>query len=245
MRLLYALTLTSLSLTAFGQMATSLPANIRATNTLDRLNDGGISSNEILYGIPLAPGDIIGDEFMNENWDKSSVSLKDSGKKIQGFRCRYNLVSDELYFQTNTGEVRALKGSKIKSFTLTNGNTGIDSEFINAGKFLEDGVPLDGFLEVLIDGPSALYKRTEINVIKPTYRQELDMGSRDTKLVKRSAYYRVDGVNLVKLNVKNKKKFVRAFGDQQSKVASYMDASSSFNPGNEFQLIELFRFLNQ
>jgi hypothetical protein len=237
--------LTLSSAAAFGQLATNLPANVRATNTLDGLKDGGLTNSEILYGIPMAPGDIIGDEFLNENWDKSVVNMKDSDKKIEGYRCRYNLASNELFFQTQTGEMRGLKGSKVKSFSLTDGNTGKVSEFISAGKFLDDGVPLDGFVEVLVDGKSVLYKRSEIDVIKPNYRQEFDMGSRDTKIVKKSAYYRADGANLVKLNVKNKKKFARAFGDQQSRIQNYMASSESFDPDNELQLIELFRFLNQ
>jgi hypothetical protein len=245
MKLFYVLALTWLSFAANGQMATSLPSNVRATNTLDGLKDGGLTNSEILYGMPMAPGDIIGDEFLNENWDKSEVSMKDSDKKIQDFPCRYNLATNELFFQTQTGEVRALKGSKVKSFSLTDGKTGKVSEFVSAGKFLEDGAPLDGFVEVLVDGKSGLYKRYQINVIKPNYRQEFDMGSRDTKLVKKSTYFRADGINLVKLNVKSKKKFPRAFGDQQSKVQMYVNASESFDPGNEFQLMELFRFLNQ
>ena len=71
------------------------------------------------------------------------------------------------------------------------------------------------------------------------------MGSRDTKLVKKSTYYRADGINLIKLNVKNKKKFSKAFGDHQSKVQAYIQSFQSFDPYNEFQLAELFRFLNQ
>lgn len=237
--------LTFSSIAAFSQTATNLPSNVRAANTLDGLKDGGLTNSEILYGIPMAPGDIIGDEFFNETWDVSIVQLKDSEKKIEGYRCRFNLASNELFFQTSTGETRALKGNKVKSFSLTDSKTGKISVFVNAGKFLHDGAPLDGFVEVLADGKSGLYKRAEVDVIKPNYRQEFDMGSRDTKLIKKSSYYRNEGVNLIKLNVKNKKKFAKAFGADQSRVQAYVSSSPSFDPGNEFQLVELFRFLNQ
>lgn len=238
------LILAFVALVAFGQTA-NVPTNIRATNTLDGLADGGLGTSELLYGIPMAPGDIIGDEFLNENWRKSVVTLSGNGKKVEGYNCRYNIVSNELYFQSRTGEVRAVKGSKIKSFTLVDGNTDMVSEFVNANKFLIDGAPLDGFVQVIVDGKTPLYKYTEMEVIKPNYRPEFDMGSKDTKLVKKSTYYRAEGANLIKLNVSGKKKLAKSLGDQQSKMNTYTESFDSFDPGNEIHLADFFRYLNK
>jgi hypothetical protein len=117
------------------------------------------------------------------------------------------------------------------------------SRFINANKFLADGSPLEGFVEVLVEGATPLYKRTEIAVIKPNYRQEFDMGSKDTKLIKKRAFFTAKGHDLLKLNTNNTKKLKRSLNEHQSKIDAFT-SSAEFDPDKEDDLIQLFQYLN-
>jgi hypothetical protein len=93
-----------------------VPPNVRAANTLDRLKESrDFSSADLLYGIPLPEGKIIGDTYLDIHWKNSSILLYESEKLIEGFPIRYDIRTDEVEVKSKSG-IKVLNGVKIKSF---------------------------------------------------------------------------------------------------------------------------------
>jgi len=59
-------------LDSFGQWA--IPAQMRAENTLDRLSSKNtMSASDILYGVPLPPGSVVGDDYLDKKWNMATI----------------------------------------------------------------------------------------------------------------------------------------------------------------------------
>src|SRR5688572_15892134 len=81
-----------------------VPENVRATNTLERLQDlDGLGLGDMLYGIPQPPGKVIGDTYLNTRWKQTSMLLYDSEKLLEGYPVRYDIQLDELEVKTRNG----------------------------------------------------------------------------------------------------------------------------------------------
>lgn len=223
----------------FGQWA--IPAQMRAENTLDRLSDkGGLSNSDILYGVPLPPGNVIGDNYLDKKWNKANILLYQSETVIEGYPVKYDVKSDLIEIKTNAG-IKILDVKKVKNIVWVDSITSAPHYFVNAGEFKKEGVPSKGLLEVLVDGTLPLVKKTELFVKKPTYNAALDVGTRDTKIyLKEIIYYAIEG-EMVK--VKGKKDVLAAAGDRANEIESYIK-SNKLNMNKEVDLIKVFEFLN-
>ena len=135
---------------SYGQSASALPPVIRASETLDNINE--LASGEVLYGIPQPEGKLIGDTYLNTNWMKSALLLYEKDKLLEGFPVRYDIQLDELEIKGKNG-VKVLRGDKVKSFILVDSLTNSPKYFVNSKEYKnEDGVPKIGFFQVLSDG---------------------------------------------------------------------------------------------
>ncbi|HYI76023.1 MAG TPA: hypothetical protein VEW65_00300, partial [Chryseolinea sp.] len=183
-----------------------VPANVRATNTFDKLNDlDGINTGEILYGIPLPQGKTIGDTYLDMHWRKSSILLYDNEKLIEGFPVRYDIMTDELEIKSTKG-IKVLKGSKIKSFVWIDSLSKTPDYFVNAKDFKDsDNVPYNGFFQVLADGSLPLLKKTLIDIKKADYNIQFNVGSSDDKILKKSEFFVLKENQVVELPTSRKK----------------------------------------
>ena len=199
------------ALHALGQSV--VPPNIRATNTLEKLFDyNGIDEGDILYGIPLPEGKVVGDTYMDTHWRNANVMLYEKEKLIEGFPMRYDIHLDELEFKSKSG-IKVLAGSKVKSFVWADSITRTPAYFINGKSFRnEDDVPYTGFFEVLEEGSVSLLKKTYISVRKADYNVAMNVGSRDDKILKKNRYYVLKENRLVELP-SSRKKFLSIFND--------------------------------
>ncbi len=223
----------------FGQWA--IPAQMRAENTLDRLSDkGGLSNSDILYGVPLPPGKVIGDNYLDKKWNKANILLYQSETVIEGYPIKYDIKSDLVEIKTNAG-IKILDIKKIKNIVWVDSITSIPHYFVNAGEFKREGVPSRGLLEVLVDGNIPLVKKTELFVKKPTYNAALDVGTRDTKIYPKETNYYVKDGEMIK--VKGKKDISAAAADRANEVESFIKVNK-LNVNKETDLIRVFEILN-
>src|SRR5687768_14078136 len=108
-----------------------VPENIRATNTLEKLQDLDRMGNaDMLYGIPLPPGKVIGDTYMDPQWKNSAILLYENNKMIEGFQARYDIHLDELEIKARNG-IKVLKGNKVKSFVWLDSVYSAPAYFVN------------------------------------------------------------------------------------------------------------------
>ncbi len=205
-----------------GQSQAVVPPNIRATNTLEKLFDyNGIDEGDILYGIPLPEGKVVGDTYMDTHWRMANVMLYDKEKLIEGFPMRYDIHLDELEFRGKNG-IKVLAGSKVKSFVWADSITRTPAYFINGKSFRnEDDVPFTGFFEVLEEGSVPLLKKTYISVRKADYNVAMNVGSRDDKILKKSKFYVLKQTRIIELP-KSRKKFLALFNDKSSQLEAFI-----------------------
>lgn len=226
---------------AFAQTS-AIPNYVRIVNALERLTDSnGLGTNEMLYGIPIPPGKVIGDTYLSTSWRKSVVLLYKDNKVLEGYEVRYDLQSDELDFKSAKG-VKVLRGSEIKSFVWMDSLRAEPYYFVNARDYKLDGVPLTGFFEVLVDGATPLFKKTRLNVKKATYNVALDVGSRDDKILKIPEYYTGRSSEVIDVPT-SRKRTADLFPGKEEEMSAYMSAND-LSLKKEEDLILLFRQYN-
>lgn len=202
---------------SFSQSA--VPNNIRATNTLERL--GGISKTDMLYGIPMPPGKVIGDTYLDMHWKNSSILLYEKDKLLEGYPVRYDIHSDELEINAKNG-IKVLKGSKVKSFVWADSITNTPTYFVNAKEYKSDNnTNLGGFFQVVSDGAMPLFKKTTVEIKKADYNVAFNVGSHDDKILKKSDFYTLKGNEVVEIPG-SKKKFLPLFGDKTEVIEKFI-----------------------
>jgi len=226
-------------LNVFGQWA--ITKQMRAENTLDRLSDkGGLSNSDILYGIPGDPGSVIGDTYLNKNWNKSTILLYQSETMLEGYPIKYDIKNNLIEIKSASG-TKILDIRKIKNIVWIDSVTSVTHYFVNGNEYKIDGVPVSGLLEVVADGSVPLLKKTGVYVKQPTYNAALDVGTKDVKIYqKEEIYYATEG-QLTR--IKNKKDVLAAAGSRYKEVESFIK-KNSINLNKENELRRIFDFLN-
>jgi len=245
MRLIKPYILLTAALTTGGfwghaQAQTVIPNNLRASISLERITDGnGLHTSDLLYGIPLPPGKVVGDTYLNSQWMRSSFIMYNVDKTFENYKIRYDIRADELEIKTPT-QVKVLQGSKVRNFAVTDSLNTHTAFYANARDFTLDGAKQTGFFEVLEDGKIALLKKTEIEIKKADYNPALNIGSLDEKILKKEKYFLLQGTRLQEVR---KKKFFTAFGDRAAEVETYA-AKNSLSAGDPGELQLIVRYYN-
>ena len=230
-------------LKSYSQPVSALPNTIWAVNTIEGLNDtNGLGNGEVLYGIPIPEGKVIGDTYLNKNWMISTLLLYDRDKMLEGFPLRYDILSDELEIKAKDG-VKALRGDRVKSFIWLDSLTKAPTYFVNAKDYKDaENVTMMGFFQVLADGPSPLFKKTRIKIKKANYKVQFDVGSRDDKIIKKHDYFTLQNNHVAELP-SGKKNLLPFFGDQAAEVEKFIEVNS-LNTSKETHLKAIFEHYN-
>jgi len=202
--------------------ASSTPTNLAASYNLDRMSDfRGVNSSELVLGIPMAPGKVVGDTYLSEEWKTGTVLLYDNDKMIERYPLRYDIKVDEIEIKASNG-IKVLSGKNVKSFTWVEMPGLPPVFFINAKDMkAEDGTRLTGFLQVLEDGIVPLFKQTYIQVKRADYNVSLNVGSTDDKLLKKEEFYMLYEDKLVK-TPGSKKKLLPYFGEHAPAMEEFI-----------------------
>lgn len=224
----------------FAQKNGTIPPIIRAQNTLDDMSRGPIGSNTVLYGIPMREPELIGDFYIDEKWNVTTVLLHND-KLIENCQARFDLKSNILEVKADNKTLKALDLEKIKSIVWLDASTSNPRYFINAKDYTVDGTKLVGLLEVLSDGEVPLFEYISVSVKRADYNVALDVGSKDDKVIKKEILYYSFNRELIKLS--GKKSLERAFGEKFDQMITYAK-----NEGLSFSkkphLINLFDYFN-
>ncbi len=220
-----------------------VPPNIRAANTLDRLVDlDGLGMADMLYGIPLPEGKVIGDTYLDTRWKNSTILLYEKEKMIEGYPVRYDIYLDELEVKGKNG-VKVLKGNKVKSFVWIDSLSRVPSFFVNGKEYQnEENVSYTGFFQVLTEGTLPLFKRTFIDIKKADYNIQFNVGSHDDKIIKKNEFYVLKDNRVVALP-SSRKKLVLVFDDKSEAMEKYMK-DNNLASHKEEHLKLIFEFYN-
>ncbi len=220
----------------------AIPNTVRAVNALERLTDSnGLGANEMIYGIPLPPGKVIGDTYLSTSFRQAAILLYKDNKLLEGYPIRYDIQSDELDVKTSKG-IKVLEGRNIKSFLWVDSAHLDPVYFVNAKEYKLGGTPLTGFFEVLVDGKAPLFKKTNLALKKANYNEALSVGSRDDKILKQSEFYIGQSGRVIELP-STKKKFLPLFESKAAEMEKFID-TSGLSIKKQDDLIAIFKHYN-
>jgi hypothetical protein len=238
MKKLIALTLLVLPFAGFGQ---AIPSNVRSQFAVDQLSRTSFNRvDNAIVGIPVPAGRVVGDTYIDSKWNMGTVMVASKNTLIEGYPMKYDAKGKVLEIKTSNG-VRLLEVKNVGHMMWLDSITQQPRYFVNAARYNENNVPLVGLLEVVVDGNRSLFKRTMLETKQPTYNVALDVGSRDTEILKKHAYYYNNGSDLIL--IKTKKKFLEGLGDQRSDVAAFMK-EKDLDVKSQDELAQIFEFYN-
>lgn len=201
---------------------------------------GGMTRSDVLYGIPVPPGRVIGDNYMDLKWNPASLLIYGSEKVIDGYHVRYDIKSEALEIKVDNG-IKMLMVNRIESLIWYDSLTSTPRAFVNGKGYTEDGVQMSGLLEVVQDGKVPLIKKTTLWVKRPDYIPAFDVGNRDEKIYKRENFYYAKGKEV--FEIKRKKDLLAIFGDKSNDVEEFIKINR-LNVKEEYGLQNVFEYYN-
>ena len=215
--------------------------NVRASNLLNRFTEYRLTPGEMAIGIST-PREVkvIGDVYLDIHWGKSSIEVFNSDKLIEGYFTRFDIKNNEVEFQIDRS-VRVLPGNKVKSVVWIDSITQQPRVIENASKYVFNEVPINGFLEILVDGKTPLLQRYFLEILKPDFSPALNVGSKDYRILKKAEYFYAIGNQLIK--IKGKKSLGQLISNSEKDLNSFIKAES-LNLNKEEDLRKLFYFSN-
>lgn len=232
-------------LVSYGQDA-ELLKTYRAATFLTRYSQMGnnLASGDIITSMPnyYEPIEVKGDPYWDKRWGISSVMLVKGNEYIEGYHTRYDINRDEFEFLLRNNEIKVLSGSKVDNMVWLDSTTQLPRFLVSSKqrKYTVDNLPLAGFLEVLVEGENLLFKKIQLEILKPDFNPALNVGSKEEKILKRESFYFAVGASLVR--IKSKKSLDALGSDYEQKINQFMKANN-IKLNNEGDLVRLFLFL--
>lgn len=238
MKKIYVILFCMVPAIAFSQ---AIPANVRTQFSMDRLVNTSFSAGtNAIPGLEAPPGRVLGDTYLDRKWNMGSVMIADKNNLIEGYPMKYDIKGQNIEIKT-PNSVRLLEVKKVGHVVWLDSLTRQPHFFVNAAKYKDEGVPMIGLMEVLVDGKTSLFKKTILNVKQPTYVAALDVGTRDTQIYKKAAFYYNKGEEVIE--IKSKKKFIESLGDAGADMEKYIK-DNRFDVKDDSDLIRIFEYYN-
>lgn len=202
----------------------ALQKTIRSTNIIALLNERpNMTGGNTIYGIAPEPTKTIGDNYLDSKWNTANLLLYKNKQVMEGYKVRYNVSTNS--FETlrpGAKNIEHLPGARVQNLVWVDSALNVPRFFVNGMELLEDGSPIAGFFEVLVDGELPLMRRTKIVLKESNYNEALMVGNRDHQLLKRDTYYYLEGKNLIEVP-KRRKHFYKIFGEDAAIMKEYVE----------------------
>lgn len=200
-----------------------LQKTIRATNVAQLFSSRpNLVGGNTVFGIPPEPKQLIGDYYLDGNWNKASILLYKNSEVMEGYLVRYQINSNTFEIRAEgSDEVSAIPGLRIQNVVWVDKDFNIPRFFVNGMDFKDEGSPISGFFEVLVDGQKPLLRRTVATIRASNYNEALMVGEKDDKIVKRNQYYYAVGKDIFMIP-KKKKQFLEIFGDKATMISTFV-----------------------
>jgi hypothetical protein len=192
--------------------------------------------------LPPAPGQTVGDYYLEDEWLLGNVLLTDS-LKLESLYFRYNLKDDVLEIRTDS-DVKVLPGRRVLRFDWRQNQSLLDGEYLRADGYELNATHLDGFLKVIQSGEYSLVSGHEFRLIPGNYNTALNVGERNDRIVKEEVYYIMCKRRLLKVDA-NKKKFAEELEKFTNREWKEYMKSKKVNPKEVEDLLLMTNALNE
>lgn len=221
----------------------AIQKTIRANNITKLFNERpNFIGGNMIYGIPPEPKKLIGDSYIDKKWNSASILLYKDKELLEGFRVRYNVISNMFeLMEPEENMVSVMPGLRIQNIVWVDSTFKVPRYFVNGMDFKEEGAPISGFFEVLVDGELPLMRRTKVILKESNYNQALMVGDRNDVLLKRNFYYYLKEQEIIEIP-KKRKKFYQLFGEQSKQMEEFVNSNSLSHrePGDLFEIFTYF-----
>ncbi|PZV83803.1 carboxypeptidase-like protein [Algoriphagus aquaeductus] len=240
------LNLGELYLVKFGSEGTgaALQKTIRSTNVsrllVERPNFIG---GNMVYGIPPDPKKVEGNFYLDKKWNLASILLYRDQEILEDFRVRYNINSNNFeLMEPETFQITTLQGYRVQNIVWMDSSYKVPRYFVNGMDFREDGAPISGFFEVIVEGQLPLMRRTKAIFKESNYNTALMVGNRNDQIIKRNVYYYLREKDLYEVPKKRKDLFL-IFGDKASQVEAFVN-ENQIDLKQTSSIFQIFTYYN-
>lgn len=244
-RLTEDLDLGILYLVKYGSEGTgaALQKTIRATNVSRLLVERPNMMGNIVYGIPPEPKKVEGNFYLDNKWNAASILLYRDQTILEGFRVRYNINSNTFeLMESEKNLISTMPGFRIQNIVWMDSAYKVPRYFVNGMDFKEEGVPISGFFEVIVEGQLPLMRRTIAVFKESNYNTVLMVGNRNDQIIKRNVYYYLDGKDLIEVPNKRKNLFP-VFGDRAAEMEAFVE-ENEIDLKKNGSIFQLFTYYN-
>ncbi len=211
----------------------------RLTNIVQSVSTGSAGYGSGFKGTYSVKSSIKGDPYLDTAFRMSRFRLYKSTELIET-PSRYDVLNNELEIRT-TGGVMVLASRLVEKFTLLRSRKDT-VVFVNSADYKYDDTQLIGFLQLLCDGKIQLLKQTRAEIVKPSYNPSLEVGDRDSHIVKKETlFYSLKGGEISKL--KGKSEILTLFGDKKDLIKSFV-SSNKLGFKSELDISKIFTYYN-
>lgn len=219
-------------------------------STKDQFRSGGMSpsSTSTIYGVNNRTAQVMGDYYLDKNWEIGMIDFYPYEVKIEGRtwtidtirneQIRFNIKGNELEINTKYG-VKIIDGSKVRSFRQGQGARVINGKELG----LKTKDRRFAFFQEWVTGAVPLYSKYEVFERKPTYIPAFDVGDSNTQIIKKEMFYILEGKKLIK--VRNNFSGIHKSFIQYEKLISNYISQNKLDPSNKTHLIQIFNYYNQ
>lgn len=221
---------------AYGQML---------VNTWDRFNypGQGITAaslqNGFVYGINPSAGEVTGISYYDTAWAVGSFIMFKDTTLYKGIPARYDIQRNVVEIKFKVG-MRVLESVQVNSFALQK-NELARVVFVNVQNFSTED-KLKGFFEMLSSGKLNLMANAKVWVKQPTYNPALDVGSKDTELIREEKLYTARDGKAQRFSA-SKKNILELMADKKPEMEAYLKQNQP-DLKNKTQLARVFDYYN-
>ncbi|MFN3999445.1 carboxypeptidase-like regulatory domain-containing protein [Algoriphagus sp.] len=239
------LNLGNIYLVRFGSEGTgaALQKTIRATNVSRLLVERPNFIGNTIYGIAPEPKKLEGNFYLDTKWNVASILLYREQTVLEGFRVRYNINSNTFeLMEPENNLVTTMAGLRIQNIVWMDSSYKVPRYFVNGMDFKEDGVPISGFFEVIVEGDLPLMRRTKAIFKESNYNTALMVGNRNDQIIKRNVYYYLKGKDLFEVP-KKRKDLYKIFGEKAAEIEAFVEQNEMDLKKNG-SIFQLFTYYN-
>ncbi|GAB3226635.1 carboxypeptidase-like regulatory domain-containing protein [Algoriphagus aestuariicola] len=239
------LDLGNLYLVKYGSEGTgaALQKTIRATNVSRLLVERPNLMGNAIYGIPPEPKKVEGNFYLDNKWNVASILLYREQTVLEGFRVRYNINSNTFeLMEPEKNLVTTMPGLRIQNIVWMDSTYKVPRYFVNGMDFRDEGVPISGFFEVIVEGQLPLMRRTIAVFKESNYNTALMVGNRNDQIIKRNVYYYLKGKDLFEVPKKRKDLFP-IFGEKAEEMENFV-STNEIDLKKTGSIFQLFTYYN-
>jgi hypothetical protein len=191
----------------------------RFSNIVESVGSGSAAYGSGFKGRFNIDSRVKGTPYLDTNFVQTRFHFVKSTAKLEA-PSRLDLYRNEVEVQTTAG-IRVINSNLIDSYKCA--VKGGDSiKYVNASGYKFEGTELIGFMKVISDGKAQLLESYKLDIIKPTYNASLEVGDRNSHLVKKTSLMFSKDKELFKVS---KKELQALFAPQKEKMDAYIKAN--------------------